>query len=254
MRIASDIGHGQGNVRKGVFDPGADPKGTPQEHSDVEVIADRFATEFRARGHKVLVIEDVHVSSRAKLAAEFDAKLLVSHHLNAGGGTGVEVLINTGASRRVKKCAKQLSAAIAKALGLKDRGVKYRDNLAVLRGSHDDMLIEWYFVDSAKDRAAAKANYVRAIGAAATVIETHYGTAGNLKYPGYVVKRGMKGAYVLWIKRRLKAHGYKGFNVDNAVYGDGTYDAVKKFRVAKFGGKQTGNVGPKTWLKLAAKP
>lgn len=253
MKLVSEIGHGMHNRKKGVFDPGADPKGTPQEHGDVERIGERLGLEMRSRNHKVRIIEDVPLSQRVALATAFEAKLVVSNHLNAGGGTGVEVLVNKNASKRVKRTAKTICAVVSKELGIKNRGIKYRDDLAALKGAHDDMLIEWYFVDSAADRKAASKNITKAVVAVADVIESEYGTAGHLKYPGYVIKKGAKGAYVLWIKRQLKKLGYEGFDVLSPNFGQGTYDAVQQCRMDHFKGRpQFGNVGINTWRILAA--
>lgn len=253
MKLVSEIGHGMHNRKKGAFDPGADPKGAPQEHTDVERIGERLALEMRSRNHKVKVIEDVPLSQRVALATAFEAKLVASNHLNSGGGTGVEVLVNKKASKRLKRTAKAICAVVSKELGIKNRGIKYRDDLAMLKGAHDDMLIEWYFVDSASDRKAASKHITRAIVAVADVIEREYGTAGHLKYPGYVLKMGAKGAYVLWVKRQLKKLGYDGFDVNSPVFGKGTYAAVKRCRLDNFKGRpQTGNVGPNTWVVLQA--
>ena len=72
-------------------------------------------------------------------------------------------------------------------------------------------------------------------------------------YPGYVLRRGAKGADVKWVQERLLKKGYKlpqwGADGD---FGDETYAAVKKFREAVFSTRpQYGNVGHKTWAKLA---
>ena len=78
------------------------------------------------------------------------ADLDVSIHLNSGGGTGTEVLVysDTGeaAGYAVKICA-----AISE-LGYRNRGVKERKNLYVLRRTTAPaLLVECCFVDSAAD-------------------------------------------------------------------------------------------------------
>jgi N-acetylmuramoyl-L-alanine amidase len=88
-------------------------------------------------------------------------ELDVSVHLNAGGDAdkpvGVEVLYFT---EKNKARAAKVSAAIAKASGLKDRGAKYRDNLGFLKGTDESaILIEVCFVDSKVDAKIYKENF-----------------------------------------------------------------------------------------------
>lgn len=77
----------------------------------------------------------------------------VSVHFNAGGNTkdprGVEVLYFTDGN---KALAAKVSAAIAKASGLKDRGAKKREDLGFLKRTEEKaILIEVCFVDSEAD-------------------------------------------------------------------------------------------------------
>lgn len=46
-------------------------------------------------------------------------------------------------------------------------------------------------------------------------------------------KKGVRGDHVLWIKKRLKAHGYKGFVLKSNYYGKGAVAAVKAFQRAQ---------------------
>ena len=76
----------------------------------------------------------------------------VSIHLNAGGGTGVEVLYYPTSSKG-KSMATKMSKNIASALGLKNRGAKSRDNLYVLKHTKSvAVLVECCFVDSTTDK------------------------------------------------------------------------------------------------------
>ena len=76
----------------------------------------------------------------------------VSIHLNAGGGTGVEVLYYPTSSKG-KSMATKMSKNIASALGLKNRGAKSRDNLYVLKHTKSTaVLVECCFVDSTTDK------------------------------------------------------------------------------------------------------
>lgn len=76
-------------------------------------------------------------------------QLNLSLHLNAGGGSGVEVLYYGDST---KKLAAEISAAISKALGVKDRGAKQRKDLYFLKQTKaHSILIEVCFIDSLID-------------------------------------------------------------------------------------------------------
>ena len=80
------------------------------------------------------------------------ADLDVSIHLNSGGGTGTEVLVysDTGAAAGY---AAKICASISE-LGYRNRGVKERKSLYVLRHTTDPaLLVECCFVDSTEDKA-----------------------------------------------------------------------------------------------------
>ncbi|WP_300760258.1 N-acetylmuramoyl-L-alanine amidase, partial [Janthinobacterium sp.] len=87
----------------------------------------------------------------------------LSHHLNAGGGDGVEVWYYAGSSEG-KAMATKVSAEIAKATGMKDRGAKPTSSLAVIRGTKGKMLlIEWAFIDNKSNMFLLMANMDNAI-------------------------------------------------------------------------------------------
>lgn len=73
----------------------------------------------------------------------------VSIHLNAGGGTGVEVWCY---DEKTAKIAAAICANVSAALGIKNRGVKYSRKLYVLRKTKSPaLLIECSFVDNKTD-------------------------------------------------------------------------------------------------------
>ena len=101
----------------------------------------------------------------------------ISNHLNAfnGSATGVEVLYRSLDS---KPTAAKLSAAIAKALGLVDRGTKDGTWLGIARNSGSGkkvLLIEWGFIDNKKDMQALMAKMEQGVNAALQV----FGYASN---------------------------------------------------------------------------
>lgn len=79
----------------------------------------------------------------------------VSIHLNAGGGTGVEVWIYDKTSNSPVAIADRIAKKVSSALGIANRGVKVSgNNLYVLRETKAPaLLVECCFVDSQTDKA-----------------------------------------------------------------------------------------------------
>ena len=91
--------------------------------------------------------------------------IALSHHLNAfnGKATGVEVLYG---SKDQKPLAAQISATIAKVLGIVDRGAKDGSWLAIARNTSQNkkvLLIEWCFIDNPSDLSKLDKNMDKAI-------------------------------------------------------------------------------------------
>lgn len=158
MRIALDAGHGKHNRTRGVYDPGMSAQGPGDEHTKVEGMCVRLKNDLTVLGHKILLTHDMPLGERDDAAAEFGAQLLVSIHLNAGGGTGPEAYINWDATKTARKVAANLCENVSKVLKLRNRGIKYTKSLAVLRKLKSDLLFEICFGDNSKDMAAFHAN------------------------------------------------------------------------------------------------
>lgn len=114
---------------------------------------------LKAQGHTVYDCTDDSGNTQSKNLSNIVRKcnahggitLDISVHLNAGGGTGTEVLYT---SSKGKPYAEKVSKAIANSLGLKNRGAKKRDNLYVLNHTNAPaILIECCFVDSKTDKS-----------------------------------------------------------------------------------------------------
>lgn len=129
-----------------------------------EVTEDRKAKDavikyLKAAGHTVYDCTDDAGTTQPKNLANIVAKcnahsgitLDISIHLNAGGGTGCEVYYT---SSKGKTYAGKVSAAVASALGIKDRGAKESDTLYVLNHTTAPaILVECCFVDSKTDKS-----------------------------------------------------------------------------------------------------
>lgn len=114
--------------------------------------------ELKARGHEVVDVTPADsaaesLTGRANRANSAGADFFVSIHLNAGQGTGTEVLTTSNSGAKTE--AARTSATLAKALGLRDRGRKDRNNVTVIKKTKmPAMLVEVCFVDTQKDADA----------------------------------------------------------------------------------------------------
>lgn len=137
--------------------PGAAANGY-REHEQARLCNDAFIKVMRQHGHKVADTTSDAANKTAVLQEQVakanrvgggSKQLAISWHLNSSGGkgaSGVEVLHYGEATR---KLATDVSAAISKALGIKDRGAKKRTDLYFLRKTAGHaILIEVCFIDS----------------------------------------------------------------------------------------------------------
>lgn len=137
--------------------PGA--SGILDEVTEDRKVKDAVIKYLKAAGHTVYDCTDDAGTTQPKNLANIVAKcnahtvdLDISIHLNAGGGTGCEVYYT---SSKGKTYAGKVSAAVASALGIKDRGAKESDTLYVLNHTTAPaILVECCFVDNKTDKAA----------------------------------------------------------------------------------------------------
>ena len=152
--IMISAGHGYASREAGKTDPGADIKTTTRDEADwtlvfsrwlvadlKAVVGNRGAVYLRDAGYYAAVDDE---------AAKLGCDLLIENHLNSGGGTGTEVLYEDAKDALF---AQSLSADIALALGLRDRGAKHRSDLAVLspRPGMVQVIVEYFFADNKYD-------------------------------------------------------------------------------------------------------
>jgi N-acetylmuramoyl-L-alanine amidase len=159
QHLAFDIGHGLNNTGAGIYDPGATGGGL-QEHKEVETFVAALAVKARSLGATTSISHDRPLRSRKAIASD-DA---TSWHMNAGGGTGVEVWIPLLAGPKSYSRSDKIGHALAAALNLPYRGTKRTSHLSVLNTGFD-RLVELDFIDSAKDRAAFANRHDSAIAA-----------------------------------------------------------------------------------------
>lgn len=122
-------------------------------------VKNRVIELLRENGHTVYdCTDDNGTTQNANLRAivnkcnSHSVDLDVSIHLNAGGGTGTEVYIYNSKSK-AKDEATRIAEKISNTLGIRNRGVKERTNLYVLRNTKSPaLLVECCFVDNSNDK------------------------------------------------------------------------------------------------------
>lgn len=170
------IGVGHGLTPSGAFDPGA-TSGSFVEHDLAVSVVDAYADAMRASGAKVEDEShsgpghDPNFIGSARRANELRVKYADEVHFNAGGGTGVEVLVHPRSSAANKKACRAVAAGIAKVLDLpvrRDRGLFLATGFGFLTGTNmPSAIIEVAFVDTTADRRAIrKKNALEDVGAA----------------------------------------------------------------------------------------
>lgn len=160
MKVCIDPGHGMSNRKTGIFDPGAvhPENGFLFREADIAL---RYALSlkdvFRARQIEVFMTRDdatdhTPVGQRARMAKEAGCDLLISLHLNDfddDSANGLEVLFRDEQDRAL---AQKLQTALIELTKMRDREIKQRTDLAVLKFNGTAVLIELGFIANDQDR------------------------------------------------------------------------------------------------------
>jgi N-acetylmuramoyl-L-alanine amidase len=160
MKIAIDPGHGMSNRQMGIYDPGATHSENGFRHEEA-TIALKYALVlkdvFRAKGHDVFMTRDdaedhAPVGKRAKNAEAAGCTVFLSLHLNDfddDAANGLEVLYR---DQPDKAFAEELQSELVAITRFKNRGVKQRGDLAVLKFAGTAALIELGFIANDTNR------------------------------------------------------------------------------------------------------
>lgn len=203
-------------------------------------VKNKVISLLKAAGHTVYDCTDDSGQTQSKNLANIVSKcnkhgadLDISIHLNAGGGTGTEVLYTSPSG---KAWAEKVSKAVASALGIRNRGARKRDNLYVLNHTKSTaILVECCFVDSRTDKNAWDADkcaeaIVEAVtgkvvssesssgsGSSSETNSDHGGTPGHywatmrMEYPNYSNEHR-------WIVHKHSDNTYSLKNVEATTY------------------------------------
>ena len=229
-------------------------------------VKNRLIQLLQYGGHTVYdCTDDVGRTSGANLANicakcnSHNVNLDISIHLNAGGGTGVEVWYYTGSSAGANMASK-VSASISSALGIRNRGAKASSGLYVLRNTKATaILIECCFVDNMTDKNAWNANkcadaiYKAVVGGSVPNVPVSSGGGSNSSSSFTVnncLGAGDSGSAVRELQNMLIACGYScGSCGADGIFGSGTKSAVRAFQRA-YGLSVDGLAGVNTMAKL----
>lgn len=166
MKLCIDPGHGFSNRTPGVFDPGA--VCGPRRESDTAFV---WACSLQSWCDKLNLswwmtrdeVSDAPLAWRAREAQRQGCTHLISLHVNDAkdaSSHGVETLVRTGgktllASHPAYKFGQTVQAIAVTHLGLRDRGVKLRNDLAVLGNTKlTSCLLELGFIQNEADMRA----------------------------------------------------------------------------------------------------
>lgn len=152
MKVVLDPGHGG-------KDPGAVGNGR-QEKALVLAIALQVKPLLEASGISVQLTRStdvfIELAERVAISDRFGSDLFVSIHINAGGGTGQEVLIS-GTGGRAEKAAVILTKHILTVSGgWRNRGIKVQNVYVLKYTKASAILTENGFIDSTTDSAKLK--------------------------------------------------------------------------------------------------
>jgi N-acetylmuramoyl-L-alanine amidase len=163
MKIAIDPGHGLASRNEGVFDPGAVASAAGKTFKEAEIVMEYSLTLKQLLVDKGIAVhltrdsntDPAPLSGRTAAATAAGCTHLVSIHLNSFGdpaAEGLEVLYRNDV--KDKPLAKELQQKLLGVTGFKDRGVKDRDDLAILKfNAGPAVLIELGFISHTEDRS-----------------------------------------------------------------------------------------------------
>lgn len=243
--------------------------GLLQESIEDRKVKKRVISALKNAGHTVYdcTCEENTTQSGClkKIVAKCNAHsvdLDVSIHLNAGGGSGVEVWCYDSKTAPI---AALICANVSNALGIPNRGVKYSKGLYVLKHTKSPaLLVECCFVDNHNDYSKWNADKCGDAIASAIAGKTVKGnttssssttskpTSSKPTSSGKEPALGMgdRGSDVKELQKLLISKGYScGSSGADGIFGSGTKSAVIKFQKAN-GLTADGLAGKRTMEKL----
>jgi N-acetylmuramoyl-L-alanine amidase len=155
------VAPGHGRTPEGNFDPGAvGHAGAKQyiEHDLNTTVVNALAVALQRCGIQVVVQhgngnQGSNFIGSTTAANVSGADYAIEIHHNAAGGTGSEVVVNDSTSPLNRRIGAAIAAEMARALGIRDRGVIAREREHFNRRTRmPSCIAECAFVDSATDQ------------------------------------------------------------------------------------------------------
>jgi len=148
MKLYLDAGHT-------ISDPGAIGLFGTRESAITYLLRDSLKDRLKARGYTVLGnTNEMNLAARIKEANDNKCNYYISLHCNSdtsNSGEGTEIWVKS-AGGEAERLAKAVLNDLCSATGLKNRGVKYSNSLAVLRDTNmPAILIETAFIGTKKE-------------------------------------------------------------------------------------------------------
>ena len=263
MKIYIDPGHGGS-------EPGAVGNNLIEKNLTLDISL-RQKDLFEKLGHVVkmsrTVDKTVSLEARVQDANSWGADIFISNHINAGGGTGIEVW-HSIAGGKGKEYAARVEGElrkIFKSRGLKTREGRNGDYLFVIRETNMPAILnEFGFIDNAEDATKIKREDIRQKFAEAVVLGilgTQVKSTPPIRKEEKVDNNSnlimrvlrfttpmMTGSDVRRVQSKLNALGFNAGAVDG-IYGKRTETSVKNFQRSREL-IVDGIVGQNTWEKL----
>ena len=154
MRICIDPGHNRAEGGEG--DPGA-VNGERMESVAALAIAKLLGSSFESDGHSVVYTRtggdpSLTLQKRCDISNKYKANIFISIHLNSADSKkaqGIETLRYDNVGFTTKRIAECVQNALIEDLGWKNRGVKERPNLYVLKHTKASaILVETGFISN----------------------------------------------------------------------------------------------------------
>lgn len=223
--------------------PGA--SGYLNEVTENRKVKNLLISYLKSMGHTVYDCTDDAGKTQSKNLSnivakcnQHDVELDISIHLNAGGGTGTEVIYVSSAG---KTYAEKVSKAVSSSLKVANRGAKKRTDLYILNHTKSvAILIECCFVDSKEDKGKWDAK-VCAKAIAEAVTGKKIQEINTEPKENFLIKvSGVKKGDVLNIRASASA--------SSKITGTLTYNDPNKYTIT-----QISVNGSDTWGKLKSK-
>lgn len=260
MKLTSNAGHSPSS-------PGAS-HGKRKEHILARRINKTFIERAKLRG--VVCVDSTSnadsprevLSEQVRKANASKADIAISHHLNAGGGTGIEVFHDAG-SAKGKALAEKVAETLSKHYGLRNRGAKPDTSARAgslywtSRTAMPAILIEWGFIDSDDDMAKVLGDIAGGVNAVLDALGLEKVADKPAKSVSSTSKKCLKlgdtGEDVKKLQSRLRKFGYRGrfgqvLKADGE-FGNNTMHALVDFQRDKEL-KADGIAGPQVAQKL----